>query len=83
MNIDSVMIYAAHDVTASNSNGVLRSAYNFFRSIVKLTNPLLQDNRLPAVQLGESVQEYSNKYGMYINPADRTKYKHIEGKIIK
>ncbi|XP_063681455.1 choline-phosphate cytidylyltransferase A-like [Bolinopsis microptera] len=43
-------------------------------------NVVQEGNRLPAVQLGESVQEYSNKYGMYINPADRTKYKHIKGK---
>lgn len=43
---------------------------------------IFQGHKLPATRVGESEQEYNDKYAMYINPADRSKYKHIAGKNI-
>lgn len=43
--------------------------------------PLQLANNLPAKMIGETIEEYKTKYGMYVNPvSDRAKLRQIEGK---
>jgi len=45
------------------------------------SEPVQLANSLPARLIGEPIEEYKEKYGLYVNPvSDRAKYKHIDGK---